>query len=227
MLLLTDIGDLFIKQDAFGHLIALTVAFISGILSPIVAQWAKSKFSKQEVKIEEEETDEILKLLRANDVIDRRIESFRQEHNFDRVWIAQFHNGGSFYPAEKIINKFQKFSLTYEACKSGVASDLSAIQNIPVSIFSNILRKVKEDGHYGVDDIANTPDDCVIIKSFWYDRGVKGFHIAAIKCLKKKFLGFIVVDSVLEPRVFNKELVESLIIESKILGGYLVKEDLD
>ena len=71
----------------------IVVAFITGVLSPIVASWAKEKFTKKRVIIEEEETDEILKLLHANENIDKRIENIRAEYNFDRVWIAQFHNG--------------------------------------------------------------------------------------------------------------------------------------
>lgn len=218
-----DIGEIWTNRIFADHLVAITIAFISGVLSPIIASWAKAKFDGRKVKIEEEETDEILKLLRANELVDNKIENFRNEHNLDRVWIAQFHNGGSFYPADSVF-KFQKFSLTYEACKPGIASDLSVVQNIPVSVFSGLLKKVKETGHYGVDDITNAPDDGMNLKSFWSDRGVKGFHVSAIKCLKKKFLGFIVIDKVVDDSPFTPELIESLIIESRILGGYLVRD---
>jgi len=219
-----DIGEIWTNKIFADYLVAITIAFISGVLSPIVAGWAKEKFSRKNVHLEEEETDEILKLLKTNEVVDNKIENFRSEHNLDRVWIAQFHNGGSFYPADSIF-KFQKFSLTYEACKVGVASDLSVIQNIPVSVFAGLLKKIKEDGHYGVNDINNAPDDGMNLKSFWADRGVKGFHISAIKCLRKKFLGFIVMERITSEAQFSRELVESLIIESRILGGYLVRDD--
>jgi len=205
------------------QIIALIVAFVSGVLSPVVTHWAKNKFSSKKNLIEEEETDEILKLLKANELIDTKIEAFREEHNLDRVWIAQFHNGGSFYPAEGVF-KFQKFSLTYEACRPGIASDLSVIQNIPVSVFSTLLKKIKEVNFYGVDDIASAQEEGIILKSFWADRGVKGFQISAIKCLKKKFLGFIVIDKITDNTSLTKELGESLILESRILGGYLVKD---
>ena len=214
-------SSFFTDPAVSNQIIALAIAFVSGVLSPVVTHWAKEKFSKKTV-IEEEETDDILKLLKANETIDNRIENYREEHNLDRVWIAQFHNGGSFYPSDSVF-KFQKFSLTYEACKPGVSSDLSVVQNIPVSVFSGLLKKIKENGHYGVTDIANAPDDGVNLKSFWADRGVKGFHISAIKCLKKKFLGFIVIDCVLGGTEFTPKLVDSLILESRILGGYLVK----
>lgn len=221
---MVSIAEYFADKDFSNQLIALVIAFISGVLSPLITHWAKNKFEKKKNTFEEEETDDILKLLRTNEVVDNKIENFRQEHNLDRVWIAQFHNGGSFYPADSVF-KFQKFSLTYEACRPGIASDLSAIQNIPVSVFSGLLKKVKEEGHYGVDDIAKAIEDGTTLKSFWTDRGVSGFHISAIKCLKKKFLGFIVIDKVTDSKSITKELIESLIIESRILGGYLVKDE--
>ena len=218
-------ADLLTSREFANNIVLIVVAFITGVLSPIVASWARAKFAEKKVVIEEEETDEILKMLHANEMIDQRIEAIRTEYNFDGVWIAQFHNGGSFYPSERVLNRFQKFSLTYEACKPGVASELSTIQNIPVTVFSAILKEVKEKGHYGINDVNEASDTTLSQKPFWCDRGVKSFHIVAIKCLKHKFLGFMVVDCTSAETPFNPAVVESLIIESKILGGYLVRDN--
>jgi hypothetical protein len=218
-------ADLLTSKEFANNLVLIVVAFITGVLSPIVASWARAKFAEKKAVIEEEETDEILKILHANEMIDQRIETIRTEYNFDRVWIAQFHNGGSFYPSERVLNKFQKFSLTYEACKPGVASELSTIQNIPVTVFSAILKEVKEKGHYGIDDVSTASDTSLSQKPFWCDRGVRSFHIVAIKCLKRKFLGFMVVDCTSDVKPFTQEVVENLIVESKILGGYLVRDN--
>jgi len=108
-----SIADLWADKETINHIVALAIAFITGVLSPVIASWAKAKFANRKVNIEEEETDEILKMLNANELVDERIENIRAEYDFDRVWIAQFHNGGSFYPSDKVLNKFQKFSLTY------------------------------------------------------------------------------------------------------------------
>jgi hypothetical protein len=219
------LGDFFSNKDFTNQLVGLVIAFISGVLSPIVTHWAKKKFEKKENPIEEEETDEILKLLHANEMIDKRIETIRSEYNFDRVWIGQFHNGGAFFPIDKTL-KFQKFSLTYEACKKGISSELSAIQNIPVSVFSAIFRIIKERGDYGVHDITKAADDSSLVKSFWSDRGVSGFHIFAIKSIDKKFFGILVIEC-LAKCVIPDDVVQNLVVESKILGGYLAKNDLD
>lgn len=212
-------------RDLSAHAVALAVAFVTGVLSPIVAQWAKQKFTKTTVHLEEEETDDILRLLHANEIVDQRIEAIRAEYNFDRVWIAQFHNGGALYEVNKLF-KFQKFSLTYEACKAGICSELSSIQNIPTSVFATILKLVKEQGNYGIHNIAQAQDNSSTLKAFWSDRGVQGFHIFAIKDLAKKFMGFMVVDC-LSACGLNEDIVENLVIESKILGGYLSKEQVD
>lgn len=212
-----------VPQDVLSNVTLIIAAFITGVISPLVASWAKSKFAKRE----QEESDEILTFLHNNEVIDTRLDALRKEHAFDRVWIAQFHNGGSFYPSERIINKFQKFSLTYESCKPGISSEISNIQNIPVSVFSSVLKRVKENNFFSVNDLTQEKDDNGVLKSFWTDRGVKGFHIFAIKCLKSKFIGFLVVDCVSDCRPFDGIMIQNMIVETKVLAGYLVKDSED
>lgn len=220
-----SLADLWTNKEITDNIVALTIAFMSGVISPIIASWAKAKFASRKVEIEEEETDEILKMLNANELVDERIENIRSEYDFDRVWIAQFHNGGSFYPSDKVLNKFQKFSLTYEACKNNISSELSTVQSVPVTVFTSILRKVKEDGYFGIDNVSEASDTSMSLKPFWCERGVKSFLIVAIKSIDKKFLGFMVVDMVTQVRPFAEELIKNLVVESKILGGYLVREN--
>lgn len=220
-----SLAELWANKAFTDNLVALTIAFITGVLSPVIASWAKARFSSKKVEIEEEETDEILKMLNANELVDERIENIRSEYDFDRVWIAQFHNGGSFYPSDKVLNKFQKFSLTYEACKNNISSELSTVQSVPVTVFTSILRKVKEDGYFGIDNVSEAVDTSMSLKPFWCERGVKSFMIVAIKSLDKKFLGFMVVDMVTQVKPFTEEIIKNLVVESKILGGYLVREN--
>lgn len=210
--------------DMLSNITLIITAFITGVLSPLVANWAKGKFAK---KNSAEDADEILRFLHNNEIIDTRLDNIRREHNFDRIWIAQFHNGGAFYPPERIISKFQKFSLTYESCKAGISSEISNIQNIPVSVFSSILKRLKQNNFYCIDDLSIETDETVSMKSFWTDRGAKGFHIFAIKCLEGKFIGFLVVDCVSDCKPFPRELIETMVVETKVLAGYLVKESGD
>jgi len=102
---------------------------------------------------------------------------------------------------------------------------LSTVQSVPVTVFTSILRKVKEDGYFGIDNVSEAVDTSMSLKPFWCERGVKSFMIVAIKSLDKKFLGIMVIDMVTQVRPFTEEIIKNLVVESKILGGYLVREN--
>ena len=83
----------------------IAVALITAVFGPIAVAWARTKFEKKNVKTPMAEALETSKLI--ND----QLENLMNDLGCDRVWIAQFHNGGNFYPTGKSI---QKFSICYE-----------------------------------------------------------------------------------------------------------------
>jgi hypothetical protein len=68
------------------------VALITAIIGPIIVNWARLKMEKKADKTPMREA------LDASSIIDNQIENILTELECDRVWIAQFHNGGHFYP---------------------------------------------------------------------------------------------------------------------------------
>ncbi len=65
----------------------------------------------------------------------------------DRVWVAQFHNGGNFYPTGKSI---QKFSICYELVTIETSRIQQTFQNIQVSLFLKILNKLHKDDELNI-----------------------------------------------------------------------------
>ena len=191
----------------------LLTAFISGILSPIVLHWARYFFNKKE----KSKQDDILQYLHFNEQIDDRLEQLRSEYNLDRVWLAQFHNGGSFYPTG-VHQKFQKFSVTFESCKSGISSEHNQITNVPVSLFAGVFKKLAENSYYGIPNVDESSEN---VKSFWADRNIKGFHMFAVRCLEKKFVGILCIDYVGRSSDLTQKAIESFLVEARVLGGYL------
>ena len=70
-----------------------------------------------------------------------KLDYIKDEFKADRVWLAQFHNGGHFYPTGKSI---AKFSMVYEIVESTTKSIQSNFQNIPVSLFSKPINHLLE-----------------------------------------------------------------------------------
>ena len=86
-------------------IITISVALITAVFGPVAVAWAQSKFSKSS-----KETT-ISEAINMNVMVDSQLEDMMEELKCDRLWIAQFHNGGHFYPTGKSI---QKFSMFYE-----------------------------------------------------------------------------------------------------------------
>ena len=125
------------------------VALITAIIGPIIVNWARLKMEKKADKTPMREA------LDASSIIDTQIENILAELECDRVWIAQFHNGGHFYPTGKSI---QKFSIFYEKSTPNLPPLLHTFQNIPVSLFPRVLSKVYQDQEIAVDDVSTAED---------------------------------------------------------------------
>jgi GAF domain-containing protein len=125
------------------------VALITAIIGPIIVNWARLKMEKKADKTPMREA------LDASSIIDNQIENILTELECDRVWIAQFHNGGHFYPTGKSI---QKFSIFYEKSTPNLPPLLHTFQNIPVSLFPRVLSKVYQDQEIAVDDVSTAED---------------------------------------------------------------------
>ena len=84
--------------------VTVLVAFITALIGPVCVEWAKNKFGKK--------TDVVVEAIRINGEVDHQLDLIMEEIKCDRIWVAQFHNGGHFYPTGKSI---KKFSIFYES----------------------------------------------------------------------------------------------------------------
>lgn len=187
-------------------------AFISGVLSPIVVHWAKNYFRP---KKSEEIDDHLL----HDDLVNKKLSIIREENRFDRIWIAQFHNGEHFYPNGRSV---QKLSLTYEACKPGVSSLLKVIKGLPVSVFSSFLKSLIQEKSYIVHNVDDEKDNNVkILSSFLTELGVKSYYAFAIIDLDNRFIGLLCVDAVIYKKKLSDDQIDMLKTEAKSIAGYI------
>jgi len=62
------------------------VAFITGVLGPILVLYIKSFIDKKNPN------DMVRDTLRVSELVTTKIEQIKDEFDSDRVWITQFHN---------------------------------------------------------------------------------------------------------------------------------------
>jgi hypothetical protein len=113
------------------NLTSIIIAFITGILGPVVILTVKNYLDKNKKK-----PDMVRETLKVSELVNQKIEDIREEYHADRVWVTQFHNGGNFYPTGK---SMAKFSVIYEVVNLGVNSIQSNFHNIPVNLFSKSI----------------------------------------------------------------------------------------
>ena len=127
----------------------IIVALITAVIGPIIVSWVKLKLEKPD------KSTPMREALETSTLIDAQLETIMEELECDRIWLAQFHNGGHFYPTGKSI---QKFSFFYEKTSPNIPPIQHTYQNIPVSLFPRVLSKIYKEGELSLEDVSVTQD---------------------------------------------------------------------
>lgn len=185
-------------------IITVIVAFITAVVGPIALEWVKNRLQKKDKK-----SSELIAAIEFNERIDNQLDIIMDELECDRVWLAQFHNGGHFYPTGRSI---QKFSIFYEKVSSETPSIQNTFQNIPVSLFSKIISKLHKDGEVA---LINYPEDDEFgLQNMVKEYEVKSWYTWALHDLDGKFIGVLSVSFTKKPHKFTKD--EWIFIRQKI-----------
>jgi hypothetical protein len=192
----------------------VTVALITAVIGPIAVSWVKLKMEKKSP------TTPMHDALESSTLIDTQLEMIMKELECDRIWIAQFHNGGYFYPTGRSI---QKFSIFYEKCTPETPNIQNTFQNIPVSLFPRVLSKVYKDNEISIDNIENA-EDTFGLEYLTTQFNTKSICMIGLHSLDNHLIGVIGI-SFKESHHINKE--EWIYIRQKIgVIGTLLSEYL-
>lgn len=204
------------------HFIPLMIAFLTGILGPVLLVLVKHKLFRSSKELEARKKD-FRQALEIQERINTSLNTLQQKYNLDRLWIAQFHNGGNFYPGNK---SMKKMSMTFESTAPGIAADIMKMQNLPVSFLSPVLQKLTDNDVTGITIDTYTEEDYAL-RSFWENRGVQTVYLFAIKCLESDFIGIFGVDFVKRDGFVTDEVYDQLRAEALLLSGYVAAISVD
>jgi GAF domain-containing protein len=148
-----------------------------------------------------------------------KLDEIKEEYSADRVWIAQFHNGGHFYPTGKSIAKFSVF---YETVEAGASSIQTNLQNIPVNLFSKSINYLLKDEMIRIADFKDETLATYGLKYFAEENGTKSQYLFSIRSLDGKFIGFMSVDYTKKKTRLTDQDIIDLEIVAGTLGGVLM-----
>lgn len=204
------------------HFIPLMIAFLTGILGPIALVYVKHKLFRTDKALEARKKD-FRYSLEIQELINTSLNGLLHKYNLDRLWIAQFHNGGNFYPGNR---SMKKMSITFESTAPGVAADIMKMQNLPVSFLSPVLQKLMDNEATGITIDVDTEEDHAL-RSFWETRGIQTVYLFSIKCLESDFIGIFGVDFVKKDGFVSEEVYDQLRAEALLLSGYVAAISVD
>ena len=193
---------------------AIAIAFITGVIGPILILIIKNKLDKSKVK-----PDMVTDALRIGEMVTTKIDHIREEFKADRVWITQFHNGGHFYPTGKSI---AKFSVIYETVNIGVDSIQTNFQNIPVNLFTKSMNRLLEHNNIEISDYKEDDIATYGLKYIAEESGCRSGYLFAIKTIDDKFIGVLGLDYTKRKTKLDVESINQLIIQASSLGGALM-----
>ena len=193
---------------------SIIVAFITGVLGPVLLLFIKNKLEKKQ-----EKPDMVLETLKVSELVMTKLEHIKEEYKSDRVWITQFHNGGNFYPTGKSI---AKFSIMYEVVGAGVQSVQSNFRNIPVNLFSRSINNLLENGSIEIPDYKDETVATYGLKYIAEDTGCKSGYLFAIKTIEGKFIGTLGLDYTKRKTKLDNDSINDLEHQSALIGGVLM-----
>lgn len=193
---------------------SVIVAFITGVLGPLIVLFIKNKLDRKT-----EKPDMVLETLKVSELVMTKLEHIKEEFKSDRVWITQFHNGGNFYPTGKSI---AKFSIMYEVVGPGIPSVQSNFHNIPVNLFSRSINYLLENESIEIPDYKDETVATYGLKYIAEDTGCKSGYLFAIKTIEGKFIGTLGLDFTKRKTKLNQDSINSLEHHSALIGGVLM-----
>ena len=196
------------------NLAEIIVAFITGVVGPILVIYIKNKlFSRKE------KPDMVRDTLRVSELVTHKIEQIREEFKSDRVWITQFHNGGNFYPTGK---SMAKFSIIYEAVNTGVTSVQNNFHGIPVNLFSKSINELLLNDFIEISDYKDETIATFGLKYAAEETQCKSGYLFAIKTIDNKFIGVLGLDYTKRKYKLDVESLKHLQVYATSLGGVLM-----
>jgi len=197
---------------------------ITSITSIVVALVTAGYFKQMRDKKEKVKSKEkLIEQIQKDEIVHLEIREVRRRYNADRVYIWQFHNGGSFYTTSPM----QRLSITYERCSDGLERKADKNQNHLIANFSTYIKDIM-DGNMFYPNIENMND--IGLRSLAQSNGTKSHcavpiydkesHLVALLCLDWVF-SEIPLEYLKKDGKFTQDFIDEFSTDADTLDKYL------
>jgi len=203
------------------RVIEMLLTSITSIVVALVGAGFFKRYSDK--KYNSKSKGKLLEQIKKDEIIHLAIKDVRRRYEADRIYIWQFHNGGSFYTSSPM----QKLSITYERCSQGLERKIEKNQNHLITNFTTYIKDVL-NGEMFFSDISKMSD--IGLRSLSQSNGTKSHCAAPIYDKEKHLVAMLCLDWVWSniPQEFLKkdgnftqDFVEEFSKDADTLDTYL------
>lgn len=204
--------------------VKITELLITSLTSIVIALIGAGFFRRMnEKKTKNKSKESLMQQIKNDEIVHLSIREIRRTYNADRVYIWQFHNGGSFYTNAPM----QKVSITYERNSDGLERKAEKNQNHLVSHFTSFIKSVLDYGMF-YSDINNMED--LGLRSLAQSNGTKSHVSVPIFDRDQNLVAILSLDWVFseipeiylrKDREFTQDFKDQLSKDSDTLDIYL------
>lgn len=195
-------------------LVPLIVAIITGIIGPLILYYYK--MNKQNSDKEVPKKAVIQKNVQTNKKIQTRLDDIKNKLGSDRVWIAEFHNGGKLFSND---SSLQKLSITFESVSPGVSAEIRHFSNLLVSFFSSTIEELLKNKCLIYNSIEDT-DNYEIVRIF-EQKGNSSMYMFSLETIDGYLVGMLGVDFVRDSHKITDAEKNFLRDQASLLAGYI------
>jgi hypothetical protein len=166
------------------NVVEVLVTSVSSIVVALVGAGFFKRYNDKKYKAHSK--SQLLEQIKKDEIVHLAIRDVRRRYNADRVYIWQFHNGGTFYTTSPM----QKLSITYERSSQGLERKSEKNQNHLIANFTTYIKDVM-DGKMFFSDVGKMND--IGLRSLNQSNGTKSHcavpiydkegHLVAMLCL--------------------------------------------
>lgn len=197
---------------------------ITSITSIVVALVGAGFFRQMREKKEKVQSKEkLMEQIQKDEIVHLAIREVRRRYNADRIYIWQFHNGGTFYTTSPM----QRVSITYERCSDGLERKADKNQNHLIANFSSYIKDVMDYKMFYPD--INDMED-IGLRSLSQSNGTKSHCATPIYDKEKHLVAILSLDWVFseipsqylkKDGNFTQDFIEEFIKDADTLDKYL------
>lgn len=203
----------------------IITTLITAISSVTVALISAGFFRRWQDKNKEKKSrQQLMAQIQKDELIHFTLREIRRKYNSDRVYITQFHNGGSFYTNAPM----QKASVTYERNSDGLERITDRFQNVLVSNYTWILTETLSNRMFYKDidhQMTDLPSKSLLKAYGNYAHAMSPIYDDSKNLIATLSLSWVFSDIPEEWTVgenFSSEFKESLYDDSNSLKNYLI-----